>query len=367
MTSIAQATLEFELPAALAAHEPPEARGLARDGVRLMVSHVEDDSIVHAHFHQLPNFLKAGDVLVVNTSATINAALAGMRQGLSGESEPVLLHLSMPLSNDRWIIELRRSAASGSVPLLDAESGEVIRLPAGAKATLIGGYRDSRRLWIAHLAVQGSVLAHAEAFGSPIRYGYVERAWPLSYYQTIFAREPGSAEMPSAGRAFTVDIAQQLERMGVHIVPITLHSGVASLDGDETPYPERYRVPRATAEAVNRARSAGGRIIAVGTTVVRALETVASDDGRVRSGCGWTDLVISPERGVHTVDALLTGLHAPRASHLWMLEAIASRAHLASAYEAALRNRYLWHEFGDMHLIVGFTTRRSRAVHNDAA
>jgi S-adenosylmethionine:tRNA ribosyltransferase-isomerase len=198
----------------------------------------------------------------------------------------------------------------------------------------------------------GNVLAYAEAFGSPIRYGYVGREWPLSYYQTVFAREPGSAEMPSAGRAFTVDIAQRLERMGVHIVPIVLHSGVASLEWDETPYPERYRVPRATAEAVNHARSAGKRVIAVGTTVVRALETVASDDGRVRSGCGWTDLVISPERRLHAVDALLTGLHAPRASHLWLLEAIAGRDHLASAYEAALSNRYLWHEFGDLHLIV---------------
>jgi S-adenosylmethionine:tRNA ribosyltransferase-isomerase len=171
MSSIAEATLDFELPAALAAHEPPEARGLTRDGVRLMVSQVEDDNIVHTLFHRLPEFLKAGDVLVVNTSATINAALAATRERLSGESEPVLLHLSMPLSDDRWVIELRRLTASGSEPLLDAAAGEVIRLPAAAQATLIGGYRDSRRLWIAHLAVQGNVLAFAENFGFPIRYG----------------------------------------------------------------------------------------------------------------------------------------------------------------------------------------------------
>ena len=361
MSLIAQATLEFELPDAQAAHEPPEARGLARDGVRLMVSRLEDDSIVHTRFHHLPDFLNASDVLVVNTSATINAAFAARREGTSGESEPVLLHLSMPLSDDRWVVELRRRTASGSEPLLDARVGEVIRLPRDALATLIRGFRDSRRLWIAHLAVQGSVLAYAEKFGAPIRYGYVEREWPLSYYQTIFARESGSAEMPSAGRAFTVDIAQRLERMGVHIVPIVLHAGVASLEWDERPYPERYRVPRATAEAVNRARAAGGRVIAVGTTVVRALETVASGDGSVRSGCGWTDLVISPDRGLHAVDALLTGFHAPRASHLWMLEAFAGRTHLARAYEAALTNRYLWHEFGDLHLLNGSGRGRGRS------
>jgi S-adenosylmethionine:tRNA ribosyltransferase-isomerase len=347
MSSITEAMFDFDLPATHAAHEPPEARGLARDGVRLMVSHVEDDSIIHTTFHRLPEFLNEGDVVVVNTSATINAAVTGMR-----ENEPVGLHLSMPLSDDRWVIELRRIAAKGSEPLLDADAGAVIRLNGGAKATLIGSYRDSKRLWIAHLAVQGDVLAYAEAFGKPIRYGYVEREWPLSYYQTIFAGEPGSAEMPSAGRPFTVAITQQLERIGVHIVPIVLHAGVASLELDETPYPERYRVPRATAEAVNRARLAGKRVIAVGTTVVRALETVASNDGSVRSDCGWTDVVISPERGPYAVDALLTGFHAPRASHLWMLEAIAGRAHLAHAYDAALNSEYLWHEFGDLHLIL---------------
>jgi S-adenosylmethionine:tRNA ribosyltransferase-isomerase len=185
----------------------------------------------------------------------------------------------------------------------------------------------------------------------PIRYGYVSKPWPLSFYQTVFAGESGSAEMPSAGRAFTHEIVERLKRNGVHIVPITLHTGVSSLEADEPPYPERYRVPELTARTVNSARSRGKRIVAVGTTVVRALETVADTDGDVQSGEGWTDLVITPERGPHAVDAILTGLHEPKASHLAMLEALAGRDHLALAYDAALSNHYLWHEFGDLHLI----------------
>ncbi len=214
--------------------------------------------------------------------------------------------------------------------------------------------RDGRvRLWIAELACPGGVLVYFTDRGSPIRYDYVPRQWPLAYYQTVFATEPGSAEMPSAGRPFTREIVQRVRRMGVSIAPVVLHTGVASLEADEPPYPERYRVPEATADLVNRARTTGGQVVAVGTTVVRALETVATPDGRVGAGEGWTELVVTPERGVFAIDAILTGLHAPRASHLAMLEALAGRNHLETAYRSALRHRYLWHEFGDLHLIFG--------------
>ena len=168
----------------------------------------------------------------------------------------------------------------------------------------------------------------------------------------MFATEPGSAEMPSAGRAFTPRVVKRLERIGVRVVPLVLHTGVASLEADESPYPERFRVPVGTAEAVNQAHEAGHRVVAVGTTVVRALETVASLTGRVGQGEGWTDLVITPERGLYAVDAILTGLHEARSSHLAMLEALAGQRHVAVAYEAALENRYRWHEFGDLHLIL---------------
>ena len=352
MTTVSAAPLEFDLPDALAAHDPPEARGLARDGVRLMVSRIGADSITHTRFDHLPEFLRRGDLLVVNSSATINAAFEARRPGKAGERRKVRLHLSTPLSAAEWVVELRRVDEHGSAPLLDAVPGETIELAAGAHATLIAPYRCSTRLWRVRLSVTGSVLGYAERQGSPIRYGYVEREWPLRYYQTIFALEPGSVEMPSAGRAFTCDVVRRLARNGVHIAAVVLHAGVSSLEVDESPYPERYGVSSTTADAVNRARAGGGRVIAVGTTVVRALETVASSDGTVRAGSGWTDLVVTPERGLLAVDGLLTGLHAPQASHLLMLEAVAGRDHLAMAYAAALEHGYLWHELGDLHLLL---------------
>lgn len=352
MSTSLTTSLVFELPPELVAHEPAEARGLARHDVRLLVSRRADDAVFHSRFRSLPDFLTAGDVLVVNRSATINAAFDAVRQRRDGSSERVLLHLSTPLSDDRWVIELRRITADGNAPLFTAAAGETVLLPADGRAQLIAPLAGSTRLWIAQLSVPGDVLAYAARHGAPIRYGYVREQWPLSYYQTIFAREPGSAEMPSAGRAFTRDVIQDLERTGVTVAPIVLHAGVSSLDADESPYPERYDVPPSTVKAIDRAGAAGGRVIAVGTTVVRALETVASPDGRVRPGSGWTDLTVTPERGLYIVDALLTGLHTPKASHLSILEALAGREHVTRAYDAAVRHRYLWHEFGDLHLIV---------------
>jgi S-adenosylmethionine:tRNA ribosyltransferase-isomerase len=359
--------LDFELPEELVAREPPEARGLARDGVRLLVSDPDTDDVRHGTVRHLPDFLQSGDVLVVNASATINAALDGWRcQPGSATGELVAVHVSSPVpwSDDdhRWVIELRRLTAEGTRPLLDARAGERVRLRGGGSVTLLApfGKRQpalpnvSVRLWEADLACPGGgVMAYAEEFGAPIHYGYVRERWPLYMYQTMFAMEPGSAEMPSAGRPFTADIVMRLQSKGVVVAPIVLHTGVASLEAGEPPYPERFRVTGCTADAVNRARASHHRVVAVGTTVVRALETVAALDGTVSAAEGWTDLVVTPERGVRVVDALVTGFHEPRASHLALLEAVAGRRHLGIAYQAALENRYLWHEFGDVHLIIG--------------
>jgi S-adenosylmethionine:tRNA ribosyltransferase-isomerase len=335
-----------------------------------MVSHVADDSIAHVTFRDLPDFLAPDDLLVVNASATINAALDAWRFAVARRSGrgrqlagKIALHLSSPVDDDhrRWVVELRRLTADGTAPLLDARAGEQLTLAAGATATLVeplitrlatAPRRGEVRLWIAELAVPDGVMAFAARHGRPIRYSYVRERWPLPYYQTVFATEPGSVEMPSAGRPFTREIVARLEQKGVRVVPLVLHTGVASLESHEPPYPERYRVPATTAAAVNATRAAGGRVVAVGTTVVRALESVASVDGETRAGEGWTHLVITPARGVRVVDGMLTGFHEPTSSHLWMLEALAGRRHVAVAYDAALRARYLWHEFGDVHLIL---------------
>ena len=352
------AGIDFQLPDALAASEPPEMRGLSRDSVRLMVSRVGEDEITHSRFSRLPDFLRAGDVVVVNASATINAAFGAIRKTRDDARIPVWLHMSAPLGGSRWVVELRQNTLNGSSPLLDADAGEALSLPGGAKAELIEPYAEIHshtggvRLWIAELSLPTDPLVYSETYGSPIRYAYVPKPWPLSCYQTIFASEPGSAEMPSAGRPFSREIVARLEEKSVRVVPLILHTGVSSIDSDEDPYPERYRVPAETANVINDARSAGGRIVAVGTTVVRALETAASCNGNVRPGGGWTDLVITPERGVNVIDAMLTGFHAPKASHLSMLEALAGHNHLSRAYAEAVRCQYAWHEFGDVHLIL---------------
>ena len=346
--------LAFTLPPALEAHEPPEARGLARDEVRLLVSFAGDDAVTHTRFTHFPDALRGGDVVVVNASATLPAALPAERSG----GVRVLLHLSQQLAGDVWVVELRApdERGKGTRPLLSAGSGETLALPEGARVTLLAPH-DARpdggvRLWHARLALGGETLAYLARHGAPIRYGYVPRAWPLDAYQTIFAREPGSAEMPSAGRPFTRRTLDVLARRGVAVAPIVLHTGVSSLEDHEPPYAERYRVDASTARLVNETRARGGRVVAVGTTAVRALESAAENDGTIAPRDGWTDLVVTPERGVRAVDALLTGFHEPRASHLAMLEALAGRSHIESAYAAALREGYRWHEFGDVHLLM---------------
>lgn len=350
-TGLIVPNLEFELPPALEAGEPPEARGLARDDVRLMVSHYSDDSLRHARFRELPRFLRAGDLLVVNTSGTLSAALPALR----ADGTKAALHLSTHLPGGLWSVELRRIGPNGSEPCFDASRGEQLRLPAGATATLLAPYRRDgglTRLWVAELCLPGPLEWYLEDHGAPIRYGYVARPWPSIYYQTVFATEPGSAEMPSAGRAFTPELVTRLVALGVLVAPLLLHTGVASLEQHEPPYEEYYRVPAETARAVNSARASGRRVIAVGTTAVRALETVTDEAGVAHPGEGWTSLAITPERGLRIVDSLLTGFHEPGATHLAMLAALCGPGHLRATYAEALRRGYLWHEFGDMHLIL---------------
>ncbi len=362
-------TLDFMLPPELEASSPPEARGLGRDGVRLLVSFraggtgPAGNRVEHTKFREIGRYLHAGDVLAINTSGTMNAALDATREN----GERLELHLSTHLPANLWTCELRTPGPKGTAPFFDARAGERLDLPAGGRITLLTPYRAEQdqaptgfpgagvrpvRLWVATLELPCPLKTYLERYGFPIRYGYVAERWPAEYYQTVYTTEIGSAEMPSAGRAFTPEIITQLVASGVQIAPLLLHTGVASLETHEPPYEEYYRVPPETARLVNAARMAGRRVIAVGTTVVRALETAADGDGRAHPGEGWTHLVITPERGLRVVDGLLTGFHEPRASHLAMLEALAGREHLAITYAAALREHYLWHEFGDLHLIL---------------
>jgi S-adenosylmethionine:tRNA ribosyltransferase-isomerase len=340
--------LAFALPPELEASAPAEARGMTRDAVRMLVAHTTTGELTHSTFALLPRFLDAGDLVVVNTSGTIPAAV----EGTDPDGTPEVVHLSTHLDGNRWVVEPRRPAGRATERWAEGPPPRTILLGDGASLHLVEPYVDSARLWVAALSLPQPPLTWLAVHGRPIRYGYVERPWPLTMYQNVYATEPGSAEMPSAGRPFTPEVITRLVAKGVDVAPLVLHTGVASLEADELPDPERVKVPATTAARVNATRAAGGRVIAIGTRGVRALEAAVGDDGRLRAVDGWTDLVITPERGVRAVDGLLTGWHEPEASHLLMLEAIAGRQVLEDSYEASLAEGYLWHEFGDVHLIL---------------
>ncbi|MFE2194283.1 S-adenosylmethionine:tRNA ribosyltransferase-isomerase [Streptomyces olivaceus] len=381
----------LRVPEELSARVPAEQRGAGRDrdGVRLLVSHGTEVS--HHVFGELPGLLRAGDLLVVNTSPTLAAAV----DGRVGHTR-VVVHFSTRGDDGRWAVELREPDGRGTTraragaPGTTRARAEVTEAaedtsrtraragvrgrgalpaaagggPAGAQVRLPGGARlvleeplsaRGDRLWWARVS-GAEVPTVLREHGRAIRYSYTERDQPLSAYQTVFALPSadgtGSAEMPSAARPFTARLVAELVSRGVQFAPVTLHTGVASAEVHEPPYPERFSVPEASARLINAAGAGDGRVIAVGTTAVRAVESAAGAGGVVRAAAGWTDLVVTPERGVRVVDGLLTGLHEPEASHLLMLEAVAGRAAIDRGYDAAVRGRYLWHEFGDVHLLL---------------
>ncbi|MFF3905577.1 S-adenosylmethionine:tRNA ribosyltransferase-isomerase [Streptomyces sp. NPDC001848] len=359
----------LRIPEELSARVPAEQRGPGRDrdSVRLLVS--RGTEVAHHAFTELPGLLRAGDLLVVNTSPTLAAAV----DGRIGHAR-VVVHFSTRGDDGRWAVELRDPDGKGTTRArAGGPAGAEVGLPDGIRLVLEEPLSErSSRLWWARPSdpdVSGLLGRH----GRPIRYSYTDRDQPLAAYQTAFALPSadgaGSAEMPSAARPFTARMVTELVSRGVQFAPITLHTGVASAEAHEPPYPERFAVPESSAWLINAVRAirarrealpskdggggrVGGRVIAVGTTAVRAVESAVGSDGVVRAREGWTDLVVTPERGVRVVDGLLTGLHEPEASHLLMLEAVAGREAIDYGYEQALAGRYLWHEFGDAHLIL---------------
>ena len=308
-------SVTFALPQGVEAAAPPTAR----DGVRLLVAH--SGGIEHARFAELASFLSPGDLVVVNTSGTLAAAVDGTR----GDGRPVTVHFATAPGRRHLGRRGARRRGDATGPVDDARGGEVIVLPDGVRLVLHEPHpAGQHRLWRAAVGVEGGVPAYLARHGRPIRYAYVPRDYPLEAYQTVFAREPGSAEMPSAGRPFTAELVTDLVTRGIGVAPITLHTGVSSQDAGEPPQPERFRVPETDRAAGEHDPRVGRPGVAVGTTVTRALES-AADSARHRAGAaqGWTDLVLGPQRPAQVVGGLVTGWHAPGASHLELLEAVA--------------------------------------------
>ncbi|HEX6418236.1 MAG TPA: S-adenosylmethionine:tRNA ribosyltransferase-isomerase [Acidimicrobiales bacterium] len=353
----APATTRFRIPEGGEAGTPVEiATGDgrlgsdARAGVRLMVARRSTGTVEHRRFTDLPGVLEPGDVLVVNTSAVVPAAL----DARGPDGTPVRLHLSTEQPGGFWVVEPRRPAGPGTERYAGTPPSH-LAVAASGHVELLAPYpagTTRQRLWLARLDLPGGTPAFLRHHGQPIRYAHTDAAWPLAAYQSVFSRVPGSAEMPSAARPFTHALVTDLVTRGVNVVPVTLHTGVSSQEAGEPPYAERFAVPPATSAQVDAARRDGRRVVAVGTTVVRALESTADDRGRAHPGHGWTDLVVTPERGVRVVDGLLTGWHEPESSHLAMLEAVGGRSLVDASYAAAVAGGYRWHEFGDSHLLL---------------
>ncbi|SEC19543.1 S-adenosylmethionine:tRNA ribosyltransferase-isomerase [Nocardioides exalbidus] len=330
------------------APQPAEARGLERDEVRLLVG--TPDGLSHVRFRDLPDHLRPGDVLVVNTSATVNAEVDATIDG-----QPVVLHVAHHLEDGDRVVEVRSAPDAGRA-VLDRAAGDVVRVgdvrlvlrspwPGEASSPTGAG----NRLWRA--SVRGDLDRQLGWNGRPIAYGYLDWRYPLADYQTVFGTRPGSAEMASAGRPFTPSLVTRLVTAGVQLAPVTLHTGVSSQEAGEAPGPEWFEVPPTSARTINVARENGGRVIAVGTTATRAVES--SVLGRhVVASRGWTSRVVTPAQPPRVVDGLVTGWHDPMASHLLLVEAVAGERLTQAAYDAAVAEGYLWHEFGDSALLL---------------
>lgn len=334
---MAAPSLDFTLGAANKATRPVELSGRARDDVRLLVSDRNGERDVD--FRDLPRSLRAGDLLVVNDSATLPAALDATSLD---DGRRLVLHCSTRLGSALWIVEPR-----GKV-----RHGEMFLLPRDGRVTLLSPLDErGSRLWLARFDVGISLEPYLEDAGHPIAYDYVSERFPIDMYQTIFARTRGSAEMPSAARPFTTRVVGALGAWGVGIVAVTLHCGVASAEAGEPPPMERFAVSEPAVRSIERTKARGGRVIAVGTTAVRALESARDAQGALSAGAGLTELVVDASQRP-LADGLLTGFHEPRATHLAMLEAFIRIERIASAYRHALAAGYRWHEFGDVHLIL---------------
>lgn len=348
MTTLTEAPgVRFE--ASEFAPRPAEWRGLARDQVRLLVG--TPRGITHARFEDLPGHLRAGDVLVVNNSSTVAGEIDAVLDGSA-----IVLHVSAELDDGDRVVELR-SAPDAARAVLDAVVGDAVRVgdvrvtlrspwPTGEASSPTG---EGNRLW--QVRVDGDLRGALERDGRPIAYGYLDRRYPLDAYQTVFGSRPGSAEMASAGRPFTEALVTSLVSRGITFVPVTLHTGFSSQEAGEAPGPEWFEVPEASARLINAARAGGGRVVAVGTTATRAIESAACD-GVVVPASGWTHRVITPAAPPAVVDGLITGWHDPHASHLLLVEAVAGPALTQAAYDEAVAHGYLWHEFGDSALLL---------------
>jgi S-adenosylmethionine:tRNA ribosyltransferase-isomerase len=341
------AAMKFSLPEELNAKMPPERRGIRRDYVRMMVLDKNNGETNHTQFYKLDQYLKKGDLIILNASRTVPAVLKGTLD-LGRTNKQIEIRLAHRKSENIW----EALVVGEAIPV-----GERIRFTSTLTATVTNSHQEVPFVTLEFNLCCSNLYNQIYLIGQPIRYEYIEQPWDLDYYQTVFATTPGSVEMPSAGRAFSWELLFRLQKKGVNIAYIQLHTGLSYLLDDKWHLGprenfEEYHVPGETVDAIEKAKRDGGRVIAVGTTVVRTLETIFSEYGKMKSQSGWTNLYIQANTKLQVVDGLITGLHEPEASHLDLLSAFVDQSFLYSAYKEAIDRKYLWHEFGDMNLIL---------------
>lgn len=334
---------DYQLPEEFIAQTPIEPR----DASRLMVLDRTGRRIHHRVFRELPSFLTPGDVLVLNDTKVMPARLIGEKAGTGGRAELLLLQRR---TLDRWEALVRPGR----------------RLQPGARLTFGGGIlraeiqeKTASGGRVVRFAWQGSFEEVLDRLGEVPLPPYIKAQLPnAERYQTVYAREQGSAAAPTAGLHFTERLLAQIEEMGVRIVRITLHVGlgtfrpvVAERPKEHRMHSEYYRVPEETAAAVRAARESGRRVVAVGTTVARTLETCADSERTVSPGAGWTDIFIFPGYTFCCVDALITNFHLPRSTLLMLVSAFADKEFIFEAYEEAKKKGYRFFSFGDAMLL----------------
>ncbi len=333
---------------------------------RLLVVDATRETLVDAPFEALSGWVREGDVWVLNDAATLPASLAGTAAGRAVE-----LRLAGEREDGRWRAVLFgegswRDDTDRRPPPPPLREGDVIALGAGLRAIVVGVDASAPRLLDVELRPSGDALWRAlYAVGRPIQYRYHRRPLALGELSTGYAARPWSVELPSAGRPLSAALLSAISGAGAEVVTLT-HAAGLSATGDPAldarlPLPERYEIPLGTAEAIQRARARGGRIVAVGTSVTRALEGSALEDGLVRAGRAETDLRIGRSTRRRVVDALLTGAHDPASSHYALLGAFAPAPLLREAVTRSVEAGYLGHELGDSWLVFGRCNDPGRA------
>lgn len=338
------ADFDYDLPAAAIAQQPIEPR----DHSRLLVLPRDGGPTEHRRFDDLPGLLRAGDLLVLNDTRVMPARLHGRRVGTGARIEVLLLQR---LNGDRWETLVR--------PGRRARPGDQITFGDGQLRARIGAVTPfgGRVVEFSYSGEFTKVLAELGRMPLP---PYIQAELPDGErYQTVYAAVWGSAAAPTAGLHFTPRLLERLQDGGVELAFITLHVGLGTFRPveaadirDHTMHAEFYQVSQATAAAVDRARERGGRVVAVGTTTVRTLESLAGQERRLQPGSGWTDLFIYPGYAFRVIDGMVTNFHLPRSSLLMLVSALAGRERVLAAYAEAVAAGYRFYSFGDAMLII---------------